>query len=798
MSTIDRTDDPTDGEAPASSLLLGNEGCLGTFLSSGFGCLAFLLGSAAAIGLFGAHLLSGWGARAVEQVLSSRLDAEVRVDDVDLSWGKRQRIGSITVLGPDGSTVAQLSAEVPSLLALLDPDGRALHLSLDVASIRARVGEDGVDDVQRALRSGEGGLLEGALRAMARGMEASGPAGLVSAEIVVREWSVEDRASDGGRGDVVVRDLVARGEVRDGRAELRLDQADVDWGGPDGARRVSAGLGLRAAGGDGAAAGAPGPVQLEWLRVVSGGLPLGRARSLGVLRRRPRPLQPRDGVPARLQGVALQAVVDELEAGASVDVMLAPNAGAGSTDGLITIRGPRLDLSLGARWKDGRLVPEPVSRGEPLRVRFRPGPRSESAPGSASGSPSAPAPASGLEVALGALLPERLAVMETSSAEWVFTCRNFDLPHAPLMALGGAQGHLDALAAASFDFGLKTATGRECLLEVQDAADRESLLASGHQITNVKYDAAQGGVVDSDWRHLSGNANGNTELELELPPIPAPGAPSEPVRMRIEAFNLPTDLLGAGRGLPVELRSLLPPNFGKVELDGLTLRGSRAGLSSQVQFDAYSGRNARFFGFVEGTVLHLPMARFDLPVRPGTSDRFLQRLLPWFKEIRPAEGARVGVATIGYAVDLASKSFVDRGGISLSIAGMEGALQDRLARDYFEVEPDSFLPLDQTGVQLDLADGLVRYRNVLLPLGEEEEPIVLEGRLDRSDNALSLGGLVETRMLRGVDDVGFLPVRITLAGPPEDLSLFIDTGYLGGYLGRKLQELRDMGLPGDR
>jgi len=147
LSTIDRTDDPTDGEAPASSLLLGNEGCLGTFLSSGFGCLAFLLGSAAAIGLFGAHLLSGWGARAVEQVLSSRLDAEVRVDDVDLSWGKRQRIGSITVLGPDGSTVAQLSAEVPSLLALLDPDGRALHLSLDVASIRARVGEDGVDDV---------------------------------------------------------------------------------------------------------------------------------------------------------------------------------------------------------------------------------------------------------------------------------------------------------------------------------------------------------------------------------------------------------------------------------------------------------------------------------------------------------------------------------------------------------------------------------------------------------------------------------------------------------------------------
>ena len=148
-----------------------------------------------AIALFGAHLLSGWGARALEELLGTGLNATVEVSGVDLSWSQRQTIRSVTVVGLDGRQVAQASAEIPSLLDLLGMERANWNLQVDVLSLRSRVDEEGVDDLQRITQVGDQDLLETVLRAMAgRAAETSWSRGL-TVDLSIKDWTVDDTAS---------------------------------------------------------------------------------------------------------------------------------------------------------------------------------------------------------------------------------------------------------------------------------------------------------------------------------------------------------------------------------------------------------------------------------------------------------------------------------------------------------------------------------------------------------------------------------------------------------------------------
>ncbi len=96
-------------------------------------------------------LLSGLVAGKVTDVFAAEREGKLEIAELDLGWTGRQKLEGARLLAPDGSEVARVSAELPSLLDLAMGGGRKLG-KVTVRAEASLVADDaGVTNLDRAL-----------------------------------------------------------------------------------------------------------------------------------------------------------------------------------------------------------------------------------------------------------------------------------------------------------------------------------------------------------------------------------------------------------------------------------------------------------------------------------------------------------------------------------------------------------------------------------------------------------------------------------------------------------------------
>lgn len=733
-------------------------GCLGTLLSGGCGCLAFVVGAGLAIGVFGAHLLSGWGERVLEEYLASGMAARVEVSGVELSWSRRQRIQSVTVVGEDGRQVAQASAEIPSLLELLGGGGKRRRLDISILSLRSRVDSEGVDDLQRVTRVGDSAMLEALLRSLARSSHLHSGWGGMTVNLEVKDWTVDDTAS--GRGLVNVRDLQAKVEGRDGRAILRVERALVHWQGSGEAETFGAAIELRGTGGEPGSADQPS-LRLERLQLSSGGIPLDVARSLGLISREA-PAEPGQapGASTWLHERALGSLVGELEQGPPFTVDIGPGPESEEIVGRLDVDGERMKLSLAVAWRDGRMVPRARAEGAPLEVLLL-------------------RESGGLRQLVGGLFPERFSVLELSAPlDWALSSRSFSVPLKPLDLLDLPSSLPAAMAEMQLEADARVVGAEAARVRLEVPSDTSSGLELAHSLTSLAFQEAGGATISSSWR------NESLKLANVMLRLPAKGAAGGPGQLDITAPDVPAAMLGGATALPMELMAFLPERLPRVNLTGMVLPrlggAQPAASSDQVTVVINAGQGNNYKGVVEGSTLRLPGASLVVNAHEGVCSSLLQRLLPWFAEVRPYSGdaPTVAVSVRDYSVDLAAPAFRETGKMTIRVAPVLVRLQPGLAGRHFDVGEEEWVEWGPEQVTLELDQDIVRYRKAQIPLGDEDEPVKISGILDRVDEMLSITAVVPGNVLVGAEDVGILPVELTLTGRAAALKLAVEREFL--------------------
>jgi len=105
------------------------------------------------IGLFGPRIAGALAPAIIESAASKAIRGEVKISSVSLSWGGPQKIESLTLVDPDGGTVAELSGEADaSLLELAFSGGRLGTISL-TGKLDIRAGSPGHTNLEAAVES---------------------------------------------------------------------------------------------------------------------------------------------------------------------------------------------------------------------------------------------------------------------------------------------------------------------------------------------------------------------------------------------------------------------------------------------------------------------------------------------------------------------------------------------------------------------------------------------------------------------------------------------------------------------
>ncbi len=752
---------PAPGEPVVASQPVGKRsGCMGTLMSGGCGCLAFVIGAALATAVFGTHLLSGWGERALEEILEGDLNAEVEVSGVSLSWVKPQKIESLTVLGEDGRQLAQASAELPSLMDLLGGPRQRPVVKVDILSLRSRVAKDGTDDLQRATQIGGRGMLEVLLRSL---VEAAGDGSGWSdfdLSLTVKDWDVDDTGQ--GRGRVQVRDMEASVVCRPGHAAVEVKRALVSWSGQEEPVEVSAGVALTV---EGAEVGER-EVAVNRLHLSSGGAPLGVARSLGILTRTPRVEdRPRSDLDAWVHRQLVTHLIGELERGALVTAEVGPAPGGGEMVGRFEVDGEGMKLSLSVEWAGGQMVPGPRAQGDPLEIQLL-GQRGRAAR------------------MIEGLLGERFSAEQADGAlDWMVSSRSFSVPLQPLQLLDFKNGLEASMGGMRLEADARVVGPSTSSIRLSVPSESPAGLDLDHYLTSLAFEGAAGMTVSSFWR---GRASRLATLKLQSPAaVVASGGPGGGSgQMKISGYDVPLAMLGGARALPPQLTALLPETLKAIRLEGMALPSpgwsDALQAGGKVTFDINAGPRTRLVGLLEGSVLSLPQAHLEVGADRAAGEALFKRLLPWFSAVGPQDGgdARLTVDVRNYSVDLRAPEFRDTGQMDIGVGAMQARLQPRLAGEHFDVGEEEWVEWGPEQVKLDLDEGIVRYRAAQIPLGADEEPIRISGFLDREDEVLSVTAVVPANVIVGGADAGILPARMTLTGPAAGLELAVDRSLI--------------------
>jgi hypothetical protein len=96
-------------------------------------------------------MIGGFAAGKVAAMFAEEREGKLEIASLDLGWTGRQRLEDARLLAPDGSEVARLSAELPSLLDLATSGGRKLGKFSLRAEASLIADEAGVTNLDRAL-----------------------------------------------------------------------------------------------------------------------------------------------------------------------------------------------------------------------------------------------------------------------------------------------------------------------------------------------------------------------------------------------------------------------------------------------------------------------------------------------------------------------------------------------------------------------------------------------------------------------------------------------------------------------
>lgn len=783
-----------------SQIASSSRGCLGSFLSNGCGCLAFLGGAGLAVALFGAHLLSGWGERAIEGWLNSIVDGDVAVSGVDLSWRDRQSVDSITIDSPDGDMVIQAEVKLPSLLDLVGfgergEDGKLSEPRLyevTINNLTSIVEADGTSDLGRTFglvaddgRSVVEALQERVAQSMAQ-IQPDDDEGPVRVELSIDSGMIDDSAS--GRDSIRIEDfeLVATAD-REG-VHFDLQEFALVGQGLEGRAEVDAELHYHF--------DPEGRLRLTEAHVDAPPLPGGVLQTLGLAPRseaspsladRPRR---RDLVDlAGQHGVAALASV--LDDGAAVRANFRTPEDGGAPRLSVALTAEQFELELQAVLLNDVLVPADRSSDRaPLYARFEPD-------------------AEGIASLFAAMLPATIVPeARADGATWLLESRSFRLPLDSSELVIGDGGPVDErpfservaawLRRSEIVADLRDVGNERTHIRFAGQPDEGGAPRPGvdwaHRITTVQLSAELGGTIESLWHSVQGRGSRLSSISVTIPGRALiPG--DEPfARLDLALPDLDTELVVDAIGIPEELRVLLPSRLYKLDVRGVPVQrfirpGGNERWSASV--DVWTAEDLRFRGRFEDGRLTVPSAELTLPVGDDVCELILERLLPWLAEVEPLEAdSRMRIEMRDFSFAMSSRELRERADATLECPPLRVRLQPRLAAQFRLEDPSDWIEWTPRPIELALEANLVRYRSVELPLGDDVEPSTMSGSFDRDERELSLSGIVQGSSLPRFGEFDLAPVNVVIKGPPDSLGLSARLDLIDSMVDGVLDRLR--------
>lgn len=670
-------DPPTQTEERAQRPV--RRGCFGTIVSGGCGCFAFLFGAGAAIALFAPQLLSGWGARVLENVIESRIDGRARVDGLYLSWRSKQNAKQVDIFAPgnDDKPVLTGSIDFPSILSILGSDEGQRSYEIRVERFEAQLDAEGSSDLARVLGAdseASGSVvrrLYGLAKEFVGNRRASGDDR--SARVAVRIVEGVFKPHDPVEDEVVIEKLEVVADNYRREPWVEIGKGTITWAGSG----EGASVALKATfGRDDRDADV-----VDTMNAAIDPIPVDVLRTLGVLDRRPetRQFSPALGRRVNVFDTVAPALLDWSRAYASTGVGIdleyeAPVVAGEDAEIGPTPRSGRLELELTGEMGEVSLVADvsretsapidrwivsgdaPVGRPSPLRFDL--------------------APARAMEARfIGALLPDAIAVEEHGLGDdariWG-AARSFRI-QLPVGAFGDSRldqnGLLidpasqlaDIVRRASIDlrFASRRAKAPRVLLSLADVgrSSGESARGAGsvsrnpfeelelvHHVTTLELVYPLGGTLRTDW---GTEMRPDSTVSVHLGGAGLSSGDVARGTMDIAFARVPRSFIAASRDVPKLVLGALPARVERVELTGLPLGlalGVQVPVEADVRVRTIDGESIE--GHFEDGVFRCLRAQFDLPLDQASSREVLMYLMPWLAEVEARDQAEIQLGVV--------------------------------------------------------------------------------------------------------------------------------------------------------
>ncbi len=739
------------------------------------------MGAGLAVAVAAPQLLSGWGARVMEQILQERIKGKVRVEGVELSWNGPQYARSVMLSSPEDSTIAVGSLKIPSILQFLDEESSQHEFYLRIDKLDAHINGEGVSDLAVALgldptdgRSSLQTLIDAFVR------EARASAALQGAELAPSRQvtlRVHEATFEDADARVIVSDLTLVVTMSRVGATLEIRTGTLTGTGIDGESTVE----LKAH----FARASEGParaLRLDSLNFRADRVPVKSLRLIGLLPRLAAGTAPltmtsegrlrsaeAERASAQVAAQLLAGGAAFFERGADVEIRYGRPAGAapvadpgaasvpgqGPYDLELHLAGRMGEVHLRARHEGDRLVSESlVGEDAALRGGFM------LAPGV-------------LARGFGAVAPLGVDVNDLRvDARWRFSSRAFSAPvptawlefrAAPggaerrraagrrAVDLGGWLSRLDG----EFQFATPDAPAHVEFLPGDGAVHSEAQRVDWeHRLTTVSLHGELGGEIRSSWRTVRAPA-GVARVEVVLPGEPLTFDEEPLATFDVQLPQVPPRLLASIAPLPAGLAALMPDRFHRIDIAGqpfefkngrvVTPRGE-----SPTRIDVWTAPDHAFEGLFDGTSFTCANSTVRLSLTHEVCETVFRRVMPWLEEVEPTpDGGRLSLTMKNFEVDVAAQEFRESGEYKITSDPIRVKLKPDLAAELSIESPDEWIDWTPAPIVLVLEPNVIRYRSIELPLGDDAFAN-MTGRYDRFDKVLDLDGFVDASLFPGV------------------------------------------------
>lgn len=745
LSEDQPTKDPEAARA-ATDAPPPRRGCLGTAVSGGCGCFAFLFGAALAVALFAPQLLSGYGARVIEKYLGGRIDGTIEVSNVALFWGSQQS-ADVLVRSTDGLQVLQGSIDFPPLLDLIGSPETEQRYKVTINRLDSTIFADGSSTLGKTFRvdAEDGATLVRRLAERAtselKGIRSRKPEASIKVTVRLNEASIKDVLSGRGTVDIRYSELEIGASAVDAHVKLHRSRV-MPEGQPEVDVKFEARFGLRPGGQE----------ELLGALLEAGPLSTATLQTLGILPRTPRAPTPVD---RRIERDLFDRV----------------------TPGLFDLAEAYLEKGTAVEFRYGRLKPMEATAQRaavPLTMRL------ESDAGTfdlraeiqfptpeelASGAPSAAivgapqakerdalafeldAPLEPLVDIVKLLAPTGSSVLAESPvpvearARWRGRVKSFRVPFdRSCLRVGGNRDDLFGLGSA--EPVVAAALRRtECLIDLASigsnpasvtvtagdsgSSELRDTLTLRHRFTRFTLLGRIGGKFESQWV-TAGVGGGSSFVKGSLPGAPiliGPELEDYPDgKLELQVMGVPKAVLGTFVDFPESFASLLPERFYRVVVRDLPLRFvlGEESRDPTLDLEVWTEQNERLAGRYLAGEFTCPEGQLDVPLGEEAQERVLKRMMPWLESIQPVQGGgQLKLEIEDFVFRLGDGDERESGRMTIDAPPLRVKLDRRLAGQLRlgSSGGSGWIEWDPAPMVIQLDGATTRYEFVELPLG---------------------------------------------------------------------------------